>query len=108
MDQPPARRVISCMAMRVELQWLRQRPGSPPSACRSRPSTRGPDKTLQAEYEVWRDRLPESLADSRTAELLEGVCDVDLDALDLDLPRGSAETEVGPVAIMGPPGDRGR
>ena len=28
------------------------------------------------------------LAESRTAELLEGVCDVDLDALDLELPRG--------------------
>ncbi|MCY4511596.1 MAG: hypothetical protein OXG35_32215, partial [Acidobacteria bacterium] len=27
------------------------------------------------------------LADSRTAELL-GVCDVDLDALDIELPRG--------------------
>ena len=45
-------------------------------------------RTLQAEYETWRDQLPESLADSRTAELLEGVCDVDLDALDVDLPRG--------------------
>ena len=43
---------------------------------------------LQAEYEAWRDQLPESLADSRTAELLEGVCDVDLDALDVELPRG--------------------
>ncbi|MCY4510939.1 MAG: hypothetical protein OXG35_28855 [Acidobacteria bacterium] len=28
-------------------------------------------------------------ADSRTAELLEGVCDVALDALDIELPRGS-------------------
>ena len=27
-------------------------------------------------------------ADSRTAELLDGVCDVDLDALDVELPRG--------------------
>ena len=45
-------------------------------------------RTLQAEYEAWRDQLPESLADSRTAELLEGVCDVDLDALDVELPRG--------------------
>ena len=45
-------------------------------------------RALQAEYETWRDQLPESLADSRTAELLEGVCDVDLDALDVDLPRG--------------------
>ena len=45
-------------------------------------------RQLQAEYEAWRDQLPESLADSRTAELLEGVCDVDLDALDVELPRG--------------------
>ena len=45
-------------------------------------------RTLQAEYEAWRDQLPESLANSRTAELLEGVCDVDLDALDVELPRG--------------------
>ena len=33
---------------------------------------------------AWRDGLPES----RTHELLEGVCDVDLDALDVELPRG--------------------
>ena len=45
-------------------------------------------RTLQAEYETWRDGLPESLANSRTAELLEGVCDVDLDTLDVELPRG--------------------
>ncbi len=45
-------------------------------------------RTLQAEYEAWRDQLPESLTDSRTAELLEGVCDVDLDQLDVELPRG--------------------
>ena len=45
-------------------------------------------RILQDEYETWRDGLPESLADSRTAVLLEGVLDVDLDALDVDLPRG--------------------
>ena len=45
-------------------------------------------RTLQGEYETWRDQLPESLADSRTAELLEGVLDVDLDAVDVELPRG--------------------
>ena len=45
-------------------------------------------RQLQAEYQAWRDGLPESLADSRTAELLEGVYDVDLDALDVELPRG--------------------
>ena len=33
-------------------------------------------------------QLPESLAESRTAELLEDVCDIDLDALDVELPRG--------------------
>ena len=44
-------------------------------------------RTLQGEYETWRDGLPEDMAESQTAELLEGVCDVDLDALDLELPR---------------------
>ena len=45
-------------------------------------------RTLQAEYQAWLDQLPESLAESRTAGLLEEVCDVDLDALDVELPRG--------------------
>ncbi len=45
-------------------------------------------RTLQAEYEAWRDQLPEALAESRTAERLDEVCDVDLDALDVELPRG--------------------
>ena len=45
-------------------------------------------RALQAEYEAWRKEFPESLADSRTAELLEGVSDVNRDALDLELPRG--------------------
>ena len=45
-------------------------------------------RTLQGEYETWRDQLPESLAGSRTAELLDEVCDVDLDAVDVELPRG--------------------
>ena len=30
----------------------------------------------------------EDLVDIRTAELLKGVCDIDLDALDVELPRG--------------------
>ena len=34
-------------------------------------------RTLQGEYEAWRDNLPEALAGSRTAELL-----------DVELPRG--------------------
>ena len=45
-------------------------------------------RALQAEYEAWHENLPEALDESRTAELLEGVLDVDLDALDVDLPRG--------------------
>ena len=45
-------------------------------------------RRLQGEYEAWRDGLPEGLADSKTGQLLEGVCEVDLDALDVELPRG--------------------
>ena len=44
---------------------------------------------------AWRDQLPESLADSRTAELLEQVCDVDLDTLDVELPRGFGRDLIG-------------
>ena len=42
-------------------------------------------RALQAECQAW---LPDSLADSRTAELLEEICDIDLDALDVELLRG--------------------
>ena len=45
-------------------------------------------RALQAEYEEWREGLPESLAESRTAERLDEVCELDLDALDIQLPRG--------------------
>ena len=45
-------------------------------------------RALQAECQAWRDHLPDSLADSRTAELLEEICDIDLDALDVELLRG--------------------
>ena len=45
-------------------------------------------RTLQAEYEAWRDQLPDNLAGSRTSELLDEVCDVDLEAVDVELPRG--------------------
>ena len=47
-----------------------------------------PSSDPAAEYQAWLDGLPESLAGSRTAELLEGVCDVDLDDVDVELPRG--------------------
>ena len=45
-------------------------------------------RTLQGEYETSRDQLPEGLGESRTAKLLEEVCELDLDALDVELPRG--------------------
>ena len=73
-------------------------PASPSSRRRGRRGRRpGPPggaaalaelRALQADYQAWLDGLPESLAGSRTAELLEEVCNVDLDALDLELPRG--------------------
>ena len=71
---------------------VKQRPERPAARPRPRPArwvaALAEFRTLQEEYQAWRDGLPEGLADSRTAELLEGVCDVDLDALDVDLPRG--------------------
>ncbi|MCY4505617.1 MAG: hypothetical protein OXG35_01450, partial [Acidobacteria bacterium] len=45
-------------------------------------------RALQADYQAWLDGLPESLAGSRTAELLEGVVAVDRDDVDVELPRG--------------------
>ena len=44
---------------------------------------------LQDQYREWRDALPESLAGSATAALLEQVCDLDLSELEaVELPRG--------------------
>ena len=44
---------------------------------------------LQDQYRAWRDALPESLAGSATAVLLEQVCDLDLSVLEaVELPRG--------------------
>ena len=45
-------------------------------------------RTLQGEYEAWREQLTEGQAGSPTADLLESVCDIDLDVLDVQLPRG--------------------
>ena len=71
---------------------VKQRPERPAARAKPRPArwvaALAELRILQAEYQAWRDGLPESLADSRTAEFLEGVCDVDLDALDVELPRG--------------------
>ena len=44
---------------------------------------------LQDQYREWRDALPESLAGSVTAELLEQVCEMDLSVLEaVELPKG--------------------
>ena len=44
---------------------------------------------LQAEYAAWRDASPESLRNSATAEALQAIIDLDLDALaDIEPPRG--------------------
>ena len=43
---------------------------------------------LQADYQQWLDGLPESLADTPTADALRAVCELDLSDLELDPPRG--------------------
>lgn len=45
-------------------------------------------RELQTEYQEWLDNLPESLQDSTLAEKLQTVCDLDIDELDVDLPKG--------------------
>ena len=71
---------------------VKQRPERPAARPKPRPArwtaAVAELRQLQAEYEAWRDGLPEGLADSKTGQLLEGVCEVDLDAIDVELPRG--------------------
>ncbi len=43
---------------------------------------------LQADYQQWLDALPESLAESPTADALRTVCDLDLSGLEIEPPRG--------------------
>ena len=45
-------------------------------------------RELQEEYQEWLDNLPESLQSTALAEKLDEVCSLDLDQLDVDLPRG--------------------
>lgn len=45
-------------------------------------------RDLQVQYQEWLDNLPESLQDSTLAEKLQAVCDLDIDELDVDLPKG--------------------
>ncbi len=45
--------------------------------------------TLQTEYSEWLTSLPDSLHDTPTAEALEAIANLDLDALsEIDPPRG--------------------
>jgi len=44
---------------------------------------------LQAEYATWCDAWPENLRENATAQALQAIVDLDLDALsDIELPRG--------------------
>jgi hypothetical protein len=45
-------------------------------------------RELQEEYQEWLDNLPENLQSTALAEKLDEVCSLDLEQLDLDLPRG--------------------
>src|SRR5262249_44529588 len=45
-------------------------------------------RELQEAYQEWLDHLPESLQGSALAEKLEDICALDIEALDIDLPRG--------------------
>jgi hypothetical protein len=45
-------------------------------------------RVLQAEYESWLENMPEALQDSPTAELLSAIAEIDLEGLDVELPRG--------------------
>ena len=42
--------------------------------------------TLQGQYAVWLQALPESLQDSATAEALQAICDLDLTELQAIVP----------------------
>ena len=44
---------------------------------------------LQAQYAAWLDALPTNLQDSATADVLQRICDLDLDELQgIEPPRG--------------------
>ena len=43
---------------------------------------------LQADYQAWLDGLPDSLADTPTADALRAVCELDLSVLEVPPPRG--------------------
>jgi hypothetical protein len=45
-------------------------------------------RQLQDEYQAWLENLPESLYESELAAKLQHVCELDLDELDINVPKG--------------------
>ena len=45
-------------------------------------------RQLQEEYQAWLESLPENLEGSLLDEKLQAVCELDIDELDIELPRG--------------------
>ena len=45
-------------------------------------------RQLQEEYQAWLENLPENLEGSLLDEKLQAVCELDIDELDIELPRG--------------------
>ena len=45
-------------------------------------------RDIQEAYQEWLDNLPESLQETTLAERLQEVCDLDLDVLEVELPKG--------------------
>jgi hypothetical protein len=45
-------------------------------------------RELQEDYQEWLDHLPANLQSTALADKLDEVCSLDLEPLDLDLPRG--------------------
>ena len=93
-------------------RWRERRDAGEPVRTVVRPKDRRPRpkrwadavgqlRTLQAEYQTWRDQLPESLADSRTAELLAGVSTSTSTPSTSSCPGASAATETPGRAAQG-------
>jgi hypothetical protein len=75
-------------AAKPKRQWYVPPSGGPPARPERWRDAVETLRELQEEYQAWLDNLPESLQGSTLAEKLEEVCALDLDALDIDLPRG--------------------
>jgi hypothetical protein len=90
--QPEGEHALSNAERQVRFRARREAEQPPPKVRYRRPTDRRSraqrwDDTvaglvaLQAEYVAWHDALPDSLRDSATAEALQAIVDLDLDAL---------------------------